>query len=579
MEFEVSPELVGIYLEDAREHLAVLDDTLLRLERDGPDPEVAASLLGPLHTLKGNSGMIGLIGVKDYVHRLEDALTRVRDGSLPLSPQSLQLLFEGASALREAIESVARPEGGPRGLETETAALDALLAGAPATAPARPAPAAPAPPPAPAPRPPADEGRTEPGRPARGAADPGFAPVRSSLVRVDFAKLDLLLNLVGELIVHRTKLTELGRQVAAVVPDAGQDLTDSVHQIASVSTQLQETIMDIRMLPIRHVFERFPRLVRDLAHGSGKQIELILQGEDTRVDKAVIDEVGEPLVHLIRNAVDHGIESPEARRAAGKPPTGTILLSAAQESSQVVITLVDDGSGIDAAQVRARAVERGLVGVDERLTDREIIQFIFAEGFSTAATVTDVSGRGVGLDVVVHCMEKLNGLIEAETIPGAGTKFTLQLPLTLAIITVLMVEVGGNVYALPSGAVVESLRYRQDAVVQMHGRDTLRIRDRIIPLVHLGEHFGVAPIPRGEEAYAVIIGRGEKRLGLTVDRLRGQQDVVIKGLDAVVSGETLGVAGATILGDGRVVLVLDVAALFERSRTRGARGPRPDTEV
>jgi two-component system chemotaxis sensor kinase CheA len=367
--------------------------------------------------------------------------------------------------------------------------------------------------------------------------------------------------------------------VATVVPEAGQELTDSVHQIASVSTQLQETIMDIRMLPIRHVFERFPRLVRDLAHASGKQIELVLQGEDTRVDKAVIDEIGEPLVHLIRNAVDHGIEAPEARRSLGKPPTGTILLSAAQESSQVVITLVDDGAGIDAAEVRSRAIERGLVSAGEKLTDREVIQLIFAEGFSTARAVTDVSGRGVGLDVVVQCMERLNGLIEAETIPGAGTKFTLQLPLTLAIIPVLMVEVGGNVYALPLGAVVESLRYREDEIVHMHGRDTLRIRDRVVPLVHLADHFDVAGRAQGEEAYAVIIGRGEKRLGLTVDRLRGQQDVVIKALDTVVSGERLGVAGATILGDGRVVLVLDVAALFEGGR-RGSRGlTRAEAEV
>jgi two-component system chemotaxis sensor kinase CheA len=570
MEFEVSPELVGIYLEDAREHLAVLDTALLRLEREGASPDVAGSLLGPLHTLKGNSGMIGLTAVKDYVHRLEDAMARVRDGSLALTPAVLQLLFDGATALRAAVESVGDPEEAPSDLAKEVAALEALLAAPPAGAQAStPAPRPPAPAPpggAAAAEPPAEAARA--GR----AGDLGFATVRSSLVRVDFSKLDLLLNLVGELIVHRTKLTDLGRQVAAVVPEAGQELTDSVHQIASVSTQLQETIMDIRMLPIRNVFERFPRLVRDLAHRSGKQVELILQGEDTRVDKAVIDEIGEPLVHLIRNAVDHGIETPEARRAAGKPSTGTILLSAAQESSQVVITLVDDGAGIDAGEVRARAIERGLVGADEKLTDREIIQFIFAEGFSTARAVTDVSGRGVGLDVVVQSMERLNGLIEAETIPGAGTKFTLQLPLTLAIITVLMVEVGGSVYALPSGAVVESLRYRRRDVVQMHGRDTLRIRDRIIPLVHLADLFGTSIPGEGDEAYAVIVGRGEKRLGLTVDRLRGQQDVVIKALDSVISGETLGVAGATILGDGRVVLVLDVAALFEGSRVRGSRG-------
>jgi two-component system chemotaxis sensor kinase CheA len=399
------------------------------------------------------------------------------------------------------------------------------------------------------------------------------------MVRVDFSKLDQLLNLVGELIVHRTKLTEISRQVSAVAPEAGQELLESVHQIATVSTQLQEAIMDIRMLPIRHVFERFPRLVRDLAHAQNKKIELILQGEDTRVDKAVIDEIGEPLVHLIRNAVDHGLETPEARSAAGKSPVGTILLSASQESSQVVITLVDDGTGIDAAEVRRRAVERGLLRADETMSDREIVQLIFAEGFSTARSVTDVSGRGLGLDVVVRSMERLNGFIEAETIPGAGTKFTLQLPLTLAIITVLMVEVGGDVYALPSGAVVESLHIRPEEVSQMNGRDTLRVRDRIIPIVHLADFFRVASEARGEAAYAVIVGRGEKRLGLSVDRLLGQQDVVIKGLDTVVSGAGLGVAGATILGDGRVVLVVDVAALFETSRGR-SRGVTPvGTEV
>ena len=554
MEFEISAELVGIYLEDAREHLAVLDDALLRLERSGPDPDVAASLLGPLHTLKGNSGMIGFTGIKDYVHRLEDVFASVRDATLVLTPVVLQRLFEGATALREAVEDAAAEGGGKRDLGVEKAVLDSLLVGVPSS-----------PMPSPSATTPGEQGRSA------GAGETMLAAARSSLVRVDFTKLDRLLNLVGELIVHRTKLTEIGRQVSAVAPDAGQELLESVHQVSSVSTQLQEAIMDIRMLPIRHVFERFPRLVRDLAHAQGKKVELILEGEDTRVDKAVIDEIGEPLVHLIRNAVDHGLESPEARSAADKAPTGTILLSAAQESNQVVITLVDDGAGIDAAEVRRRAVERGLLGPDDEMSDREVIQLIFAEGFSTARAVTDVSGRGVGLDVVVRSMERLNGLIEAETIPGVGTKFTLQLPLTLAIITVLMVEVGGNVYALPSGAVVESLRFRPEDVSQMNGRDTLRIRDRIIPILHLADFFGITSTARAKKTYAVIVGRGEKRLGLSVDRMLGQQDVVIKGLDAMVSGGALGVAGATILGDGRVVLVLDVAALFETSRG-GSRG-------
>jgi two-component system chemotaxis sensor kinase CheA len=551
MEFEVSAELVGIYLEDAREHLAVLDATLLRLEREGHDPEVAASLLGPLHTLKGNSGMIGFTGVKDYIHSLEEVFARARDGALVLDAVALDRLLEGASALREAVETACAGGGEARDLSPERAVLGTLLA----TVLERPAPAATMP---------------EVAKPAKATETAALAATRSSMVRVDFAKLDHLLNLVGELIVHRTKLTELARQVADIAPGAGPELLASVHQVAGVSTQLQETIMDVRMLPLRHVFERFPRLVRDLAHQQGKQVELELQGEDTRVDKAVIDELGEPLVHLIRNAVDHGIEAPAVRAARGKSETGTILLTAAQESNQVVITLVDDGGGIDATEVRRRAIQRGIVRADETLSDREAIQLIFTDGFSTARTVTDVSGRGVGLDVVVRSMEQLNGLIEAETIPGAGTKFTLQLPLTLAIITVLMVEVGGEVYALPSGAVVESLRYPKSDVVRIGGRDTLRVRDRIVPLLHLAELFGVGEAG-GDSAYAVIVGRGEKRLGLTVGRLRGQQDVVIKALDPVIAEAVIGIAGATILGDGRVVLILDVASLFEgrRARTRG----------
>jgi two-component system chemotaxis sensor kinase CheA len=398
------------------------------------------------------------------------------------------------------------------------------------------------------------------------------------MVRVDFAKLDHLLNLVGELIIYRTKLSELARQFADALPGVGPELLEAVQRVSSASTQLQETIMDVRMLPIRHVFERFPRLVRDLARQQGKHVELVMQGEDTRVDKAVIDELGEPLVHLIRNAVDHGIETPEVRKARGKAQTGTLLLSAAQESNQVVITLIDDGAGIDASAVRRKALERGLLQAGEALSDREAIQLIFTEGFSTASAVTDVSGRGVGLDVVVRSMEKLNALIEAETLPGAGSKFTLQLPLTLAIISVLMVDVGAEVYALPSGAVVESLRYAKRDLVRMNGRDTLRVRDRIVPFVHLAELFG-RPAAEGGHAYAVIVGRGEKRLGLSVDRLRGQQDVVIKALDAVVSNDAVGIAGATILGDGRVVLILDVGSLFEGRRARGGSRSRVAAEA
>jgi two-component system chemotaxis sensor kinase CheA len=322
--------------------------------------------------------------------------------------------------------------------------------------------------------------------------------------------------------------------------------------------------MDIRMLPVRHVFERFPRLVRDLARQQGKDIELILEGETTRVDKAIIDEIGEPLVHMIRNSVDHGIEPPQLRVARGKTPTGTILLSASQESNQVVITIMDDGAGIDPDRLRRKAVARGLLKDGESVSDREAVQLIFSQGFSTSEAVTEVSGRGVGLDVVLRSIERMSGLVEVESVPGVGTKFIIQLPLTLAIIAALLVEVAGQTYAIPLAAVVESLKFRADEVHRINGRDTLRIRERIVPLARLSELFGLrAAAPGAGQAYAVILGRGDKRLGLVVDRLRGQQEVVIKALDPAVSGAAFAMAGATIMGDGRVVLILDVAALFE----------------
>jgi two-component system chemotaxis sensor kinase CheA len=505
--------------------------------------------------------MLGFSGIKDYVHRLEDVFARVSEGALHLTPAVFDRLFSGASALRDAVERAAAEIGEQRDLGPERAELEALLSpAAPLAAPAAPREVEP-------PRAPAAAPAGEAPREAR-PGEVRYVATRSNMVRVDFSQLDHLLNLVGELIIHRTKLHELARRTAERLGgrDAGRELLDAVQQVAGASAQLQETVMDIRMLPVRHVFERFPRLVRDLARQQGKDIELILEGEGTRVDKAIIDEIGEPLVHLIRNSVDHGIEAPELRIARGKTPTGTILLSATQESNHVIITIMDDGAGIDAERVRRKAVERGVIKGDESLSERELVQLIFSQGFSTAESVTEMSGRGVGLDVVLKSIERLSGLVEVETVPGVGTKFIIQLPLTLAIISALMIEAAGETYAVPLPTVVESLKFAAQEIHFINGRETLRIRDRIIPLVRLAGLFGLSEQAPTDRQYVVILGRGDKRIGLVVDRLKGQQEVVIKALDPVVSGTALGVAGATILGDGRVVLILDVAALFEGRR-------------
>jgi two-component system chemotaxis sensor kinase CheA len=565
-DFQVSPELLAIYLEDARQHLETLDHTLLALERDGVDADVVAQVLGPLHTLKGNSGMLGLGAIKDYVHRLEDVFARITEGAVAPTPQLFDALFAGATALRDAVEQAGEGHGEVRDLAPETAVLDGILdaRGATKKKAARPAPpVAPASVASPAAVP------VLPAEAREASAAASLTGVRSNTVRVDFAQLDHLLNLVGELIIHRTKLQQLGKQMAEQLGggESARDLQAAVQQVATVSTALQETVMDVRMLPIRHVFERFPRLVRDLARSTGKDIELIVEGENTRIDKAIIDEIGEPLVHLIRNSVDHGIETPEERVALGKTPTGTILLSAAQESNHVVITIMDDGSGIDAARVQAKAVSRGLLKGDEVLSERDVVQLIFAQGFSTRDAITEVSGRGVGLDVVLKSIERLNGLVEVETVRGVGTKFIIQLPLTLAIISALLVEAAGRSYAVPLGSVVESIKFAPEQVRTINGREALRIRDRIVPLVRLAAVIGLETAPPADaRQYAVIIGRGDKRVALVVDRLRGQQEVVIKGLDASISGAATGLAGATILGDGRVVLILDVASLFETRR-------------
>ena len=580
-DFQVSPELLAIYVEDARQHLEALDHCLLALEREGFEPELLNAVLGPLHTLKGNSGMMGFVAIKDYVHRLEDVFARIGEGALPLERSVFDRLFAGASALREAVEEAARSTLETRDLTAEQGVLQDLLREADSAEhghrpPAAHEPAHPAAVPAPRPEK-ADEAApaslaTAPGDPGRapvpGQRDAQYVSARSNTVRVDFVQLDNLLNLVGELIIHRTKLQQMGRELADVAGgrDKGRELLGAVQQIAAVSGHLQETVMEIRMLPIRHVFERFPRLVRDLARQMGKEIELILEGENTRIDKAIIDEIGEPLVHLIRNSVDHGIEPPDVRVSRGKTPTGTILLSATQESNHVLITIMDDGGGIDAVTVRRKAIARGLLKGDESLSEREIVQLIFSQGFSTRESVTELSGRGVGLDVVLKSIERLNGLVEVETVPGVGTKFIIQLPLTLAIISALLVEVAGHTYAVPLGSVVESIKFEPSDIKTINGRETLRLRDRIVPLVRLSRLFSLRDVDPRQREYAVVMGRGDKRVGMVVDRLQGQQEVVIKALDPAVSGAHLGMAGATIMGDGKVVLILDVAALFEGKR-------------
>ena len=399
-------------------------------------------------------------------------------------------------------------------------------------------------------------------RPAEGAGEE-TAAVRAGVkvrqtVRVDIERLDNLMNLVGELVINKTRLEQIGATHNLV------ELNETVEQFSRISTDLQTVVMKVRMVPVEQVFNRFPRMVRDLAKELGKEINFIIEGKETELDRTVIDEIGDPLVHLLRNAVDHGIEMPQARQQLGKKREGTVRLTARHEGNSVVIEVADDGAGINLEKVKARARELGWLGRGEdRADESEILDFIFRPGFSTAEVVTDLSGRGVGLDAVRAKIESLNGTITVENQPGSGTCFRIGLPLTLAIIQALLVKVGDETYAIPLSAVDETTIVYRESIRQVQSQEVVLLRGQVLPLLRLREILKTR-LPNGEtgrELFVVVVRRANRRVGLVVDSLIGQQEIVIKSLGKMMSGIN-GLAGATILGDGQVSLILDIGTLF-----------------
>jgi two-component system chemotaxis sensor kinase CheA len=399
----------------------------------------------------------------------------------------------------------------------------------------------------------------------------------STTIRIDVARLDALLNLVGELVIDRTRLVQLGNTLVDRFGDHGvlADLQQTAQHIGRITDELQEQVMKSRMLPVETVFNRLPRVVRDVTGKQGKQVDFIIEGKDTELDRSVIEEIGDPLLHLIRNAVDHGIETPEARLAVGKPAVGRLRLEARHADSFIVISLEDDGNGINVEAVRRKAVEKGVVTAEqaERMSDREAVQLIFAPGLSTAQELSDVSGRGVGLDVVRANVERINGSVEVATHRGLGTTFTIRLPLTLAIVQALLVRVAGGIYALPIHAVTETLRVEPDQIHRVNHREAIVLRDTILPLVALRNVFGPDDAAEPEVANAdgsrLVVAvhtttQTARPVGLIVEGLIGEQEIVIKPLGQLV-GDIAGVSGAAILGDGSVALIVDVAALIAQA--------------
>ncbi|MGE5561196.1 MAG: chemotaxis protein CheA, partial [Chloroflexota bacterium] len=400
-------------------------------------------------------------------------------------------------------------------------------------------------------------------------ADVKSAPARtttSHTVRVDVGLLDNLMNLVGELVIDRTRLAQILQQFES--KSGNDDLTaemsrTSVH-IGRVSTDLQEEIMKARMLPVDNLFKKFPRMVRDLSIKAGKDIDFVMTGQETELDRSMIEEISDPLMHLLRNSVDHGIELPADRQAAGKPRKGRVVLSAAHEESHIIITVSDDGKGIDPEKIKAAAVRKGILTEEaaRRLSEREAIDLIFAAGFSTNEKVSEVSGRGVGMDVVRTNIERLSGAIEIETAVGKGTTFRLKLPLTLAIIKALLVNVGENIYCIPLSSVTETLHSGRDQVSTVKTREVTVNRGQVLPLLRLRRLFGEPEAADEELVYIVVVTFGGEQVGLVVDSLVGEQEVVIKSLTKFI-GDVPGMSGATILGDGRVGLIIDVPSLVK----------------
>lgn len=444
---------------------------------------------------------------------------------------------------------------------------------APAAQPTPPPAAAPAPadpkPADPKPATPAPAAAARPAAGGEGGAAGGSAIEQT--IRVDVNRLDHLMNLIGELVLGKNRLIKIYGDVEERYE--GEQFLDELNQVVSsvstVTTDLQIAVMKTRMLPIGRVFNRFPRMIRDLSRELNKKVELVMSGEETELDKSIVEEIGDPLVHIIRNSADHGIEMPDVRVAAGKSETGTVELKAYHEGNSIVIEITDDGKGLDPLILKSKAVEKGVISEKEAdtMSDKEAYNLIFKPGFSTAAKITNVSGRGVGMDVVKTNIEKLNGIIEVDSQVGKGTTIKLKIPLTLAIIQALLVGVQEEFFAIPLSSVLETVRITQDDIFLVEGKSVLRLRNEVLSLVKLSDIFGIeVTMEENDNLYVVIIGLADAKIGLVIDRLIGQEEIVIKSLGYYLKGVD-GIAGATIRGDGRVTLIVDVAALMQMAKT------------
>jgi two-component system chemotaxis sensor kinase CheA len=610
-DFSGDQELLKEFLTEAGELLADVDNKLVELERRQDDPALLNHIFRGFHTIKGGAGFLGVQPLVDVCHLTENLFDLLRNASRQLDPALMDLILSATATVRDMFDALAtsghpgpadadlladleraisgepaepapavapavsapvEPASPARGNESGAAGSEtpldwASLYGALTGAPAAPEPVTEEPRPAPAAASPASRRDTDqPGsRTERaGRRDTDKLVVKDNTIRIDTARLDQVLNLSGEIGLTKNRLTCLRTEImqGKTSIDMFRALDEAVSQLDLLVGDLQNAVMKTRMQPVGRLFQKYPRMARDLARQLGKALDLELSGEETELDKTMVEELNDPLVHLVRNAADHGIESPDERRMAGKPEKGTVRLSARQAGDHIVIEISDDGRGMRPDVLRRKAVEKGLLDIEaaSALDDRQALHLIFMPGFSTKEEVSSVSGRGVGMDVVKSNIQKLNGRIEINSEPGTGTRISISLPLTLAILPVLVVRVGDQPFAVPLSMVREIIPIRANEVQAVSGRATMVVRDEVLPVRTLSGLIGW-PQP-AQPRYGVLLQAALSSLVLAVDGFIGRDDVVIKPLDQI---KPVGVAGATLAGDGSVVLVLDMEALLAQA--------------
>ncbi len=586
-------ELLEGFLTETTELLEKLDDDLVALEKSTDDADLLNRIFRSIHTVKGASSFLGFDLLVKVTHKTEDVLNRLRKGELLVNPEIMDVILEATDLVKLLVSDIKSGDIQEREIDgtiakllpllSESAAVQAQAEAPPAPQPAAPeqeSPAAPLPDetaaqpaparetsPVPAPKPAAEvmPKKAPPPKPAEGKGDDLSD---NTTVRVDVKRLDDLMNQVGELVLERNRMIQLNQDLQqgdSERHDFNEEFGKLTKRMNFVTSELQMQVLKMRMIPVDKVFKKFPRIVRSMARDLSKEVDLQIFGEETELDRSVVDEIGDPLIHLIRNAMDHGLETPDDRVAAGKPRVGTLILAAIHEGNQIIISIKDDGRGIDTDRVGRKAIEKGLISEEQlaAMSQREMFDLIFLPGFSTKDVASDLSGRGVGMDVVKTNIKKLNGLIEIKSEKGLGSEFILRLPLTLAIIQSLLVEVEGEVYSIPLSSVLETLRVDQRQFHIIGGQEVLKLRDMVLPLMRLQKIFNVQQrYERDDFCYVVVVGAADKRVGLVVTRLVGQQEVAIKSLGSYLANIP-GIAGSTILGDGRVTLIVDPVGLID----------------